>query len=290
MSLAASANSKPSNADDAKFRVWGLMISTQLAAAGLVQTADSGQINWTTVTAPIAGSTAAGYEVWRFADALQATKPVFFKIEYGSGAAATTPALWITFGSGTDGSGTLTGTLSTRMSLPASGSYTTNDLTSYFSGDTNRFTMALWLAGTGAAATYALFVSIERSVDGAGTPTGEAVLFVAVNGGTGVKQVAWNTTTGPTTTVETSLGAMGPSVGTGSSGSQLSVYPVFHTKGAFFNSILNAFAYFQSDIPSPAAISFTVYGATHTYLPLGVPVSPTLPRAATAASLLMRYE
>jgi hypothetical protein len=69
--------------DDATFRVWGSGLAAQIAAMGLVQTSDTGQINWATVTRPAIGAL-AGYEMWRFNDALQATKPVFIRLDYGS--------------------------------------------------------------------------------------------------------------------------------------------------------------------------------------------------------------
>lgn len=62
---------------DAAFRTWGLAYNAKLAAAGLVQTADTGQIDWATVLAATAINTVQGYEIWRFDDALQATVPVF---------------------------------------------------------------------------------------------------------------------------------------------------------------------------------------------------------------------
>jgi hypothetical protein len=43
-------------------------IAAQIAAMGLVQTSDTGQINWVTVARP-ALNTIAGYEIWRFNDA-----------------------------------------------------------------------------------------------------------------------------------------------------------------------------------------------------------------------------
>ena len=67
----------------AGFRVWGLEFHAQLAACGLVQTADTGQINWATVTLP-ASSVFAGSEVWRFTDTLQSTVPVFLIFTFGS--------------------------------------------------------------------------------------------------------------------------------------------------------------------------------------------------------------
>lgn len=112
------------HSNNATFRAWGSALAAALAAVGLTQTADTGQINWTTVTRPGA-NTAAGYEIWRFNDTLQATAPIFIKIEYGTGNSTTSPGIWITVGTGSNGSGTITGQSSTRTqctrnSVPAS--------------------------------------------------------------------------------------------------------------------------------------------------------------------------
>lgn len=96
---------------DATFRAWGLAISTNLAAVGLVQTADTGQINWATVT--MSGAGVDGYEIWRFNDALQASAPVFMKIGYGNGNLTSVPAVFLQVGTGSDGSGGLIGTVTT---------------------------------------------------------------------------------------------------------------------------------------------------------------------------------
>jgi len=72
---------------DAEFRTWGSGIAAALQACGLVKTSDTGQIDWATVTRPGASHTAAGYEIYRFNDSLQATKPVLIKVEYGNGTA-----------------------------------------------------------------------------------------------------------------------------------------------------------------------------------------------------------
>ena len=45
-------------------------VSDQLKAFGWVQTADTGQINWTTVTKPTAATAVAGVEVFHPADAI----------------------------------------------------------------------------------------------------------------------------------------------------------------------------------------------------------------------------
>ncbi len=97
---------------DATFRTWGSAVSAALTAAGLTQTSDTGQINWTTVLKPTSQNIVAGFEMYRFNDTLHSTKPVFLKIAYGSNGniSGNNPMLSINVGTGTNGAGTLTGT------------------------------------------------------------------------------------------------------------------------------------------------------------------------------------
>ena len=95
------------------FRAWGLAFTTALAdsslGGGLVKTSDTGQIDWTTVTRGGQNIT-DGYEIWRLANSA-----LYFKFEFGTGNGSTSqPQMWITVGTGSNGSGTLTGQLSTR--------------------------------------------------------------------------------------------------------------------------------------------------------------------------------
>lgn len=67
-------------------RAWGSAISAGLQAAGLVKTSIAGQVDWNAV---VHGSISSseyynylGFEVYRFSDALQASRPVFIKIGY----------------------------------------------------------------------------------------------------------------------------------------------------------------------------------------------------------------
>jgi hypothetical protein len=112
---------------DVLFREWGLELNGKFSAAGLVNTADTGQIDWVTVVR--AGTNAnAGYEIWRMADAMQGTAPVFFRIDYGTGGNTSSPRIQITVGTGTNGAGTITGTaISTARSLGAYTSSATSD-------------------------------------------------------------------------------------------------------------------------------------------------------------------
>lgn len=117
---------------DELFREWGKAVSDGIRAVGLIQTDDTGQIDWETVTAPTTAATAAGiavgYEIWRFDDALQATHPVVIKLEYGAGAGATpaanSPYMWVTIGRATNGAGSITGTLAPRRLWCGTGTIT----------------------------------------------------------------------------------------------------------------------------------------------------------------------
>lgn len=168
---------------DADFRTWGSTISAALATLGLIQTADTGQINWTTVAKPAATNASQGYEVWRFNDGLQGAAPVFIKIEYGSGGNfATDPGIYITVGSGSNGSGTLTGQTSTRTQIGTSSSGTKSagiTLPFYVSGGSGELFLAFNVDT--AAITFGSLVGVERPKDSNDSPTSEGVLVSALS-------------------------------------------------------------------------------------------------------------
>ncbi len=283
---------------DANFRAWGSYISARLDAVGLIKTADTGQIDWTTVLNPGATSTIAGYEIRRFADSLQATAPVFFKIEYGEGGTTDSPIIRIQFGSGSNGSGTLTGNLSAQYysgCSPVAGACTVVG-----SGDTNRFCMN---GGFTTAGGYGLYFGFERSKNAAGVDTAEAVLIVTGGGvnftignSTSAKVYAvWSTTLGdigPTTAI-TAPGLFPPGA-TAASGAQTIVVPIMHSKGIFMNPGKNFAGYYTENIAANGTPSVYVYGATVTYysLPSASGIASTGwqgPGSGTEA-LLIRYD
>lgn len=205
---------------DEAFRLWGSRISQALSACGLIKTADTGQINWTSVARPVdtsVGEKIIGYEMWRFDDALQATLPVFIKVEYGAGkwynATRVTqnynvPVIFVTIGTATDGAGNLTGTLtSSRFRVGGGSIYSTNTTSTagegtagkptggaqpcYFSGDKSSIQFCLgaqdqaqptWqtVAGYTQHGTTPYFLGIERTRDALGAATGDGV-YIVVN-------------------------------------------------------------------------------------------------------------
>jgi hypothetical protein len=61
--------------------LWINEIHNSLIAFGWIRTSDTGQIDFSTVTRPTTTNTYQGYAVYRMADSLQATCPVYIRID-----------------------------------------------------------------------------------------------------------------------------------------------------------------------------------------------------------------
>lgn len=256
---------------DAKFRTWGSTCSAALASAGLVQTSDTGQINWTTVTKPVAANTKAGYEIWRFNDSLQATKPIYIRFDYGSSGVASgnAPATWITVGTGSNGSGTITG-----PSIPVIQGYniaaapTAVGCTYQFTHSTSNgyllanFGMNL-AAGNAASAGYYI---LERTKNSSGTVTGNGVGLTMFTSGLALRDMAINfdTLTAYTTQRNLHCGVASASYSL-TSGTNVAYYrhliganPPYYASGRI--------SFYLTDIPDASVFSASTWGgATKTY-------------------------
>jgi hypothetical protein len=191
----------PTNVSDTTFRLWINEIHNSLIAFGWVQTSDTGQINFSTVTRPTAINTYQGYAVYRMGDSLQATCAVYMRLDFGTGGTADCCSIKIrlTIGS-TDGAGTLTGNVSTLITT----STTTGNASAFAcrcSGSTSSFRMHFWSTSiSGCGWTFA--VDRDRDASGAETSLGINILscwpfttasysktsqFLELAGGTGFK-------------------------------------------------------------------------------------------------------
>jgi len=169
------------HSSDATFRAWGSELAAKMAACGMVQAADTGQVNWATVTRPAVNSL-GGYEIWTFGDSLQATAPIYLRVEYRTGAGATNPEIRITVGTGSNGSGTITGTALTAsrtITRATAGSATTRQ--SYMC-HTAGFFGFFWKVG-GAVGNF--YVTRSCDADGVPTVTGAAVMWSITDNGSG---------------------------------------------------------------------------------------------------------
>lgn len=166
---------------DAEFRTWGAALAASMQAAGLVQTSDTGQINWTTVTRPAAINTVGGYEIYRFNDSLQGTYPIFLKIEYGTHTSTNIPGMWLTVGTGSNGSGTITGQSSTRVTVVGGGAVVSTS-TAYptYVCVKDGFLGVMWKVGAQTSAPQAMaYFAVARTVDDTGAETGDGYTVFA---------------------------------------------------------------------------------------------------------------
>lgn len=201
----ATWNSNPYNgaaAGDINIRQWGKPISDALATVGWVKSADTGQIDWSTVVAG-AGNVYAGYEIWKLADALQATAPVFLRLDYGSVNSASVPAMKVTVGTGSSGAGAISGIMQAEQIMCVQNTYTDTAKTSYASSDGSSLTLALF---TGVS-QYLLTLIIERSRDSNGAPTNKG-LMVCV--GSTYYGTSWTVYKYGSSAVRARWGAVGP--------------------------------------------------------------------------------
>jgi len=163
---------------NADFQAWVQGIHAQLAASGMIQTSDTGQINPATVALP-GVNTVAGYEIWRFNDSIQSTNPFFIKVEYGVRSVTSRPSFFLTVGTSTNGSGTITGVSTSRQEITSNVTYAASQtLPSYASGDGSY--IALMTNQDSAQNGAPLGFIVDRIRDATGIPTGEGIT-VALN-------------------------------------------------------------------------------------------------------------
>jgi len=266
----ATGNYVHDNSSLANFKNWAMPISQALAAFGWIQTADSGQVNWSSIAS--VPNNAYVYEVWKANDAQAATLPIFLRLEYGYH--ATTVRIRATVGTGSDGAGNITGVVT---NAPWQLTYTESNngatiYPCYFSGDAGEFRMYLWQ--TQSAWTGTIFI-IERAKDSLGSKTAE--YFTALNmmsGGycqykqqtvfsaTLLAPLLW--TSGNTNALPA---AVTTGISTGTWNGKTSAFPCFPVYGQVGNPFLGLVVVHLGDTADGALVTVaSMYGATHSYV------------------------
>jgi hypothetical protein len=289
----------PNMTDSTAFRLECTNIHNALAAVGLVQTSDTGQINLSTVNLPGATNTSAGYEIWKFNDSLQASYPCFIKIEYGTGNSGTAYfSFWFTIGTSTDGAGNLGSVKTTRTQLFSAG-VSASSFTSGISGTPSRMTLVWCVAST----SFTQWVTIERlqTTTGQDSNHGLCFMFVSRSGGVPLSnnQVIYYSTYSPTGTqppiywgatgwvipyYKDSASGVFSNLTVGSCAYSGSVHPVgFSTHPP----IHGALCYWYTDLSPYSKISISIYGNSATWLPLYTTVTPS---GNTTTAILARWD
>lgn len=182
----SSSQSTFSHNTDAEFRAWGKAVSDAVWFAGLTRTSDTGQIDWNTAVRAPANSM-AGYEMYRFNDPLQATAPVFIRLEYRTGSSTNRPHMYMVVGSATDGAGNMVGMNTGQLDISYSASATPPIGTYYptYACTMPGYVAAMLGGGVGSSAAM-FFFAIERFRDDSGAATNEGVaVFYRYTGAVG---------------------------------------------------------------------------------------------------------
>lgn len=133
----ATTSATISNASTATMNTWIEEVCNAIfTTCGCTQTSDTGQLwspNTATGTLPGSANASAGYVIGKFNDTLQTSYPVFFRLDFGTGAAVADPAMWITVGTGSNGSGTINGTVMTKVACFAAAAWPISTSTNYSS-------------------------------------------------------------------------------------------------------------------------------------------------------------
>jgi hypothetical protein len=263
------------NDTDAHFRAWGKSISDQLLAGSWALTADTGNdangnglIDFTTVVKPAAISTVQGYQIWKSNDAAGSLVNIFLKIEYGSfSTSANQPQIWLTIGFASDGSGNLTGTISTRTAIHVNTTATTTAVNCNLAAGAGWACMML-----GTAASLNFYFSIERTHDASLNFQNEVlIILMGTAAGSGTNQVVTQSVAYVQSTWSTAgngaLQGILPPAGNSVVSAVAGLGLVFGYRGGFTNPSMNLKVCHTGDLGA-AQGTFTVtdYGATHTYI------------------------
>lgn len=287
------------NSSLTNFKNWAQAISSAFSTLGWVQTTDTGQVNWSTIAA--VPSSAYVFEIWKSADTLSTTLPIFVKVWYGF--TATIPRLQMTIGTGSDGAGNIVGQVTTGSPWTLT-TLTTNQGSTvfpcFFSGSPGEFRMWMWGTVNASPATGVLVV-IERSKDSNGNSTSDYFTTAwAVQNNSGLlsyQQTIMQTGVGNRDSGIITIGLTSGS-GTGSAFGTVAAFPVFPLIGKIGNPMLGLMSACAGDAsPNSTVTVSSMYGTTHTYLTVGGTSSSGITnafgaRASTGAPMqgLMRFE
>lgn len=266
----------PTNAANA-IRDWAQFVEdTLVTTGGWVVTSDTGQTLPSALVTPGSINTKAGYRIYRMDDSLQSTYPVFIRFDFGCAGSVSYPGIWLTIGTGSNGTGTITGKLfdgaaatNPQVSAGAATSPLTN--TCYGSAANNRVSIALFVAPS--TNNYTLVLTIERTKDSSGADTGDGLLMtymdIETTGFLGylsysryVRYVA-----GQQPTLENGLSYILPrqnpseTFGSGDVGAGV----LIHFKGTAQQPGTNVMITNASDVSAEGSFSLTLYGASRTY-------------------------
>lgn len=243
------------------------------------------------------------YEIWASNDG---GTTFYIKLEYGQ-CAANIPGMAITFGTSTNGTGTLGGNTSTREFLGYT-SATSQGSTTYecdfFSGQQSSTTangscFACMMWRLAAATQGGWFIVFERSKTSGGVDTNSYITYVCGPNTTPASAGAYHqcsvflsggVATGPRDIYPQAV-QQNSTTTSWLTGSNIAASPVFPNVGYFDYPMINLQILKQADVAEGSSFTTTTYGASHTFLPSKASVFENVMTNGTAgAAIAIRWE
>lgn len=288
-----------SHTTDAEFRTLHQAIDTAIQAVGLAPEADTGQINFTTVTRPVAASTSAGFRIYKLGN-------FFIRLDFCTGSTTSIPGWRWRFGTATDGAGTILGTNQSPLIDHSCGTTASTATHNHrICSDGSTF-LVLALNITRASNDNAL-ISIERSRNSSGVANNNYLNVCNVSGTLAAANRASNANAyiiSGTSTIAPLTRSIGvyPIETTNSSSTALtsgiatSIVPTHPTYfpdgvGGFFQAPgIATLNYYGADYTTLVNQTISVYGTNRTYLPLGSNMAFQFRSGNTGLNTLMIWE
>jgi hypothetical protein len=265
------------NTSDATFAAWASAVEDAILAMGWTVHAETGATDpHSSPARPTAGSYL--FRVYQPADALQTGSTTFYlRFDYGSQTAQTNPSYKFSLGTGTNGSGTLTGNVIAATTFPSAATAgSTSPFIGFASGDTDR--LALWLP---AVSAHGCLLVIERLKDstGANTSDGVTMMFYRESAGLNFAQtIHFTAGLAPSLSMSTAATAAPPALGSPNAGDsfndELPLSPWYPVYGHFGNPLISVGCV---NINGYGKLVFlaTIYGTVRTYMALSASGSGT---------------
>jgi hypothetical protein len=266
----------PDNDTTAHFNAWVNEMDAALISYGWTRSGDTGEASMPTSVAR--ATTTNTYPIWvvyKMGDSLQSTTAVYMRIDYGTGGNGDTPSVKIQIAiGGTNGSGTLTGSVGTQMIQSGQSPATTN-APFRTSGSSSSFRVMAWSRYNGQAWIFA----VERDKDSSGADTSSGVSMAAAwanNNAGGVAVQSQYITSSSLGLVDTTrlYGLLSSTTPSQTWHSQTGVAPLRTSLGPFRNPMLGILMTARNDFVDGSTNNVTVYGTSHVYL-MGCPTAQT---------------
>lgn len=260
----------PESTSQTSFVAWATWLDNVFISGGWVNTADTGQTLPSALIAVTSSNQSRGYRVYRMDDALQSTAPVFVKLEFGSGNSTSNPSIWLTIGTGSNGTGGITGIIANRLQI-SSGGAATYETYSFASAASNRIAVCPFVFSS---FFFNFYFSIERTKNVSGADTGDGLLLATIDNGASpsinTRYLPFASAAPP---ADRTFRAFLPSTAPSQMSLNVPIGLVNYYNGTPQQPGLNNVVVNSTDFADYARFSINLYGASHTYQHLGSFVS-----------------